>query len=70
MQTNQSHFTVGQVSELYDAPGWRIRRIVDALGVTIPRAGQYRLIPREHLPQIGAELRRLTGGDREASPCL
>ena len=37
---------------------WRIRRAVDALGVQIPRAGRYRLIPRALLGPLAIELGR------------
>ena len=49
-----SHLTVGQVAEFFAAPEWRVRRIVDSLNVKVPRAGLYRLIPRDLLPMIGA----------------
>lgn len=51
-----SHLTVGQTAKLYGAPDWKVRRIVDSLGADIPRAGQYRLIPRELLGLIAIEL--------------
>jgi hypothetical protein len=36
--------TVGQVAKLLDAPQWRVRRLVDEVAPTAPRAGLYRLI--------------------------
>ncbi len=51
-----SHLTVGQVAEIFQAPAWKIRRIVDSLGAEIPRAGLYRLVPRSMLAAIGAKL--------------
>ena len=51
-----SHLTVGQVATFYGVPAWRIRRIVDSLDIDVPRAGLYRLIPREMLKAIGAKL--------------
>ncbi len=48
--------SVGEIAKIYGAPSWKIRRIVDRLGADIPRAGQYRLIPRSLLPAIGARL--------------
>ena len=53
-----SHLTVGDVARIYGVPAWQIRRIVDSLDVEIPRAGQYRLIPREQLPEIAIELKK------------
>ena len=51
-----SHLTTGQVAAFYNAPEWRIRRIVDSLGCDIPRCGPYRMIPRDMLPAIAARL--------------
>jgi len=56
MSQAPSHLTVGQVAEIFQAPEWKIRRIVDSLGVQIPRAGGYRLIARSLLAAIGAKL--------------
>ncbi|MFH1922716.1 MAG: hypothetical protein ABIP48_22865 [Planctomycetota bacterium] len=53
-----SHLTVGQVAEIYGVPAWKIRRMVDSLDVEIPRAGLYRLIPRNLLGTITIELQR------------
>jgi hypothetical protein len=44
------------VAEIFQAPEWKVRRIVDSLGVEIPRAGGYRLIARSMLAAIGAKL--------------
>ncbi len=65
------HLTIGEVAKLYATDLWRIRKIVDALGVNIPRAGLYRLVPRVHLAAIGAELHRRgwTVKGTEATPC-
>ena len=63
--TLASHLTTGQVAEFYRVPEWRIRRIVDSLDCDIPRAGLYRMIPREALPAIAAKLHKqptLEGG--------
>ena len=46
-----THLTVGEIAELLDAPRWRIREIVDGLDVEIPRAGLYRLVPRQYLSE-------------------
>jgi hypothetical protein len=54
--SESSHLTVGQVADFFQAPEWRIRKIVDSMGADIPRAGGYRLIARSLLPAIGAKL--------------
>lgn len=54
---SQSHLTVGEVSKIFDAPAWKIRRVVDELDVDLPRAGLYRLIPRELLGAVADKLR-------------
>ena len=60
--------TVGEVAAIYGVDAWRIRRIVDALPVPVPRAGQYRLIPRSLLVTIAAELaRRGWGAEAEVT---
>jgi hypothetical protein len=53
-----SHLTVGQIATFFREPEWRVRRVVDSLGCEIPRAGRYRMIPREMLPAIGARLEK------------
>ena len=62
-----SHLTTGQVAAFYGAPEWRIRKIVDSLDCDIPRAGLYRMIPRDVLPAIAARLQGKTA--KEAAPC-
>ncbi len=52
------HLTVGDVASIFGAPAWKVRRIVDSLPEELPRAGNYRLIPRAMLPTIGSELQR------------
>ena len=54
----KTHLTVGEVAKFYGLPDWKIRRAVDSLNVEIPRAGRYRLIPREMLGVVAAELDR------------
>ena len=54
--TPSTHVTIGEVAEIFQAPQWKVRRIVDAMGADIQRAGLYRLIPRSLLPAIGAKL--------------
>ena len=77
--SSPSHLTVGQVAEIFQAPEWKVRRVVDALDAEIPRAGLYRLIPRGLLGRIGVELEQGRGsakpstdtasdGQQEASP--
>ena len=56
--SHRSHFTVGEVAATYDVPAWLVRRIVDSLDAEIPRAGLYRLIPRDQLGTIAVELER------------
>jgi hypothetical protein len=51
-----SHLTVGEVARIFQAPEWRVRKIVDSLAPEIQRAGMYRLIPRAMLATIGAKL--------------
>lgn len=50
------YLTVGSVAELFGVETWVIRRIVDQLDDEVPRAGQYRLIPRELLRSIEVRL--------------
>lgn len=51
--------TVGEVARLYGVDQWRVRRIVDELDGSIPRAGQYRLIPHKLLGDIEQRLQEL-----------
>jgi len=61
-----NHFTVGDLAALFGLPEWRIRRAVDNLDAEIPRVGRYRLIPRDLLTKLGAELERR----RQARPFI
>lgn len=54
--TQKSFFTVGQLADRLHEPEWKVRRAVDSLDTEIPRAGQYRLVPSEMLPEIDAKL--------------
>ena len=54
----KSHQTVGEIAAFYGLPDWKIRRAVDSLYAEIPRAGRYRLIPRELLGAVAMELDR------------
>ena len=56
MPLPSSHLTVGEVARIFQAPEWRVRKIVDSLGPEIQRAGLYRLVPRSMLAAIGAKL--------------
>ena len=53
-----SPLTVGEIATIYSVPAWKIRRVVDGLDADIPRAGLYRLVPRELLGTIAVELQR------------
>lgn len=52
------HLTVGDVARDNGLPLWKVRTAADSLEIEMPRAGLYRLIPRESLPLVIAELRR------------
>jgi hypothetical protein len=52
-----NHLTVGDVAKLYGVAAWQVRRCVDRLDVEVPRAGGWRLIPRELLGDVAAALR-------------
>jgi len=54
----KSHLTVGECAKFYGLPDWKIRRVVDSLDAKIPRAGRYRLVPRELLGAVAVELDR------------
>jgi hypothetical protein len=56
--SRKTHFTTGELAAACGAPVWEVRRVVDALGVEIPRFGPYRLIPGELLERIKAEVAR------------
>lgn len=53
-----NHLTIGEVASLFDLPAWKIRKAVDSLNAEIPRAGQYRLVPRPLLGALANELQR------------
>lgn len=50
--------TIGELSREIGVPTWKIRRVVDALDIAIPRAGQYRLVTPDVESRICDELRR------------
>ena len=49
--------SVGDISRLLGAEPHQVRRSVDRLGVDVPRVGRYRMVPRQLLPSIAADLR-------------
>ncbi len=51
-----SFVTSGQAAEILKIPIWKVRIIADSLGVELPRAGRYRLIPKDLLPAIAAKI--------------
>ena len=55
--------TIGQIARQLRQPEWKVRRIVDSLGVEIVRAGLYRLVKVSLLPEIEAALQR------QSEPC-
>jgi hypothetical protein len=46
------------VAEHHGVAVWQARLVIDGLGVEIPRAGLYRLVPVGLLERVGMELRR------------
>ena len=54
----KSHLTVGEVAAFFQLSDWKVRRVVDSLDAEIPRAGRYRLVPRELLGVVAVELDR------------
>jgi len=51
------NLTVGEVARIFDAPAWKVRRVVDGLDPKVARAGNYRLIPRALLAELADKLR-------------
>jgi hypothetical protein len=51
MRDNRT-LTTGEIARLVGEPLWRVRRVIDFMGLEIQRAGQYRLVPADLLPQI------------------
>jgi hypothetical protein len=54
--SDNTHLTTGEIAAELGVPGWAVRRVVDALGEDIPRAGLYRLVPRSLLARIKAAI--------------
>lgn len=50
--------TTGEVGRMLGQPGWRIRSIVDQLGLSTHRLGLYRAIRRDQIGAVAAELER------------
>jgi hypothetical protein len=50
--------TIPEVAQELGESHWTVRRVVDALGLPVPRAGRslYRLVPRTWLPKIRVAL--------------
>ena len=55
--------TTREVGDIYQAPEWKIRRIVDGLQPPVSRFGQKRMIPADRLGEIAARLQ-----EREPEP--
>jgi hypothetical protein len=58
--------TVGEIAAQYHEPLWKVRQIVDALDTPVPRAGLYRLIPRELVAVVAARLQGTSQGELQA----
>lgn len=54
--------TIGQLKKETGLPAWKIRNAVDRMK-GIPRAGLYRLVPRNRLPEL-EQLLGLSGATR------
>jgi hypothetical protein len=54
---SKSYYTTGEIAALYGVPCWAVRRVIDALGGDVPRAGLYRLIPCDLLGRVKEKLR-------------
>lgn len=63
--------TIGALSREIAVPEWKVRRVADSLGETVPRAGLYRLVPPDVEQRIRGELARTGWLDKapEAAPC-
>jgi hypothetical protein len=58
MMDTPTYITTGQIADMFGIADWQVRRVVDALGKEIPRAGLYRLVPRSLLASVATELER------------
>lgn len=59
--------TVGDAAKILDRPQHQVRRTVDRLWPAIQRAGRARLIPRQNLCQLAAEISQRFQKRREVS---
>ena len=57
MQQNP-YLTIGEIATTFDIPPWLARRVVDSVVIDVPRAGQYRLVPRQWLDETANEIVR------------
>jgi hypothetical protein len=68
MQSRSVPISIGEVASTFATDAWRVRRVVDSLFPDNPRAGRYRLIAREQMVHIAAELNG-RGWFGKAGPC-
>lgn len=55
----KSHYTSGDLAEMYSLQPWQCRQAMDSLGATrIPRIGPARALPHEMLGEFEREVRR------------
>jgi hypothetical protein len=52
-------YTVGEIAAESHAPLWRVRQVVDSLEPKVPRAGLYRLVPRDQIQSICERLQAM-----------
>lgn len=52
------HFTTGELAGRWNVPGWRLRRVLRAMMPDGPKAGRYRLVPDDRLPDVKAALQQ------------
>jgi hypothetical protein len=58
------YLTIGKLAAAIEStsghavPEWKLRRVIDAFGADIPRAGLYRLVPDRMVGDVIVELRR------------
>jgi hypothetical protein len=62
----RAFWTTSQICSRYHIADWQARRVVDNLGVKLPRFGLYRMIPAQLLGAVEVELRRRGWLKREA----
>jgi hypothetical protein len=65
--TQEAFLTIGELAQQVKAPIWKVRRVVDALRRDLPRAGLYRLVPLDMLPQIVERLNEQRTAIKEAA---